>query len=225
MEYNFDFIKKLTNNIGKLFGSKCEIIVHDFTNGYESTIVHVVNGEVSGRVIGGCPTNLFFEHLDDLAEKEEEFSSYFSTMPDGRLIKSSTTFLRNDAGEIVGSICINVDVSGLAAMSSAFRAFLDGEKSSSAQVGNEHFAKDVNDLMESYLAQVQENIGKSACDMNKKEKLAALAFLKDKGVLQIAKANVKLCEFFSISKFTLYNYLNEISENEKRENGGMNGQD
>ncbi len=213
MEYTFEFIKKFTENLGKLFGNKCEIIVHDFTKGYESTIVHVVNGELSGRAIGGCPTNLFFEHLDELGDKEEEFSSYFSTMPDGRLIKSSTTFLRDESGAIVGSICINVDVSHLAMLAPVLREFLDDGGSGSQQVGNEHFAKDVNDLMEGYLAQVQANIGKPACEMNKKEKLAALAFLKSKGVLQIAKANVKLCEFFAISKFTLYNYLNEINGN------------
>lgn len=216
MEYSFEFIKNLTDNIGRLFGNKCEIIVHDFTKGYESTIVHVVNGEVSGRAIGGCPTNLFFDHLDELKEKEGEFASYFSTMPDGRLIKSSTTFLKDDSGEIVGSICINIDVSGLAMLVPMFREFLDDEKTGSKQVGNEHFAKDVNDLMEGYLAQVQASIGKPACEMNKREKLHALAFLKSKGVLQISKANVKLCEFFSISKFTLYNYLNEIGNNEDK---------
>ena len=49
--------------------------------------------------------------------------------------------------------------------------------------------------------------------MDKSEKLQALAFLDERGVLQIAKAHVRLCEFFDISKYTLYNYLDEVRRN------------
>lgn len=210
MHFSLEFMKAFTDNLGKLFGSKCEIIIHDFTSGYESTIVHIVNGEVSGRSIGGCPTNLFFEHLTELNNKMDDFSQYFSTMPDGRLIKSSTSFLKGENGEILGSICVNVDVSDLVNIIPQFTSFLTTDLSQKVSVGNEHFAKDVNDLMEGYLAQVEADIGKPANKMKKQEKLRALSFLESKGVLQIAKANIKLCEFFNISKFTLYNYLNEI---------------
>ena len=210
MEFSLEFMKAFTENLGKLFGTKCEIIIHDFTSGYESTIIHIVNGEMSGRSVGGCPTNLFFEHLAELNGKVNEFSQYFSTMPDGRLIKSSTTFLTGEDGEILGSICVNIDVSDLASIIPQFASFLTNSQTQSGAVGNEHFAKDVNDLMEGYLAQVEADIGKPANKMKKQEKLRALEFLESKGVLQIAKANVKLCEFFNISKFTLYNYLNEL---------------
>ena len=210
MEFNLDFIKRFAENLGKLFGNKCEIILHDFTNGYESTIVHIVNGEVSGRSIGGCPTNLFFEHLSELDNMEEGFSQYFSTMPDGRIIKSSTTFLKGADGKILGSVCVNLDISDLVRTIPQITSFLTDSHTQPRPVGNEHFAMDVNDLMGYYLEQVEEKIGKRASKMKKQEKLRALAFLESKGVLQIAKANVTLCEFFNISKFTLYNYLNEI---------------
>ena len=42
------------------------------------------------------------------------------------------------------------------------------------------------------------------------EKMRALAYLDSRGVFQIAKAHVHLCKFFGISKFTLYNYLDEV---------------
>ena len=45
--------------------------------------------------------------------------------------------------------------------------------------------------------------------------MKALEYLDKKGALQISKANVRLCEFFQISKFTLYHYLEEIRENKK----------
>lgn len=45
--------------------------------------------------------------------------------------------------------------------------------------------------------------------MTKEEKIKALGFLDEKGVFKISKANVLLCEQFQISKYTLYNYLDE----------------
>lgn len=92
------------------------------------------------------------------------------------------------------------------------KAFLSEKNAPDKTMSNEHFAKDVNELVEVCLEQVQSDIGKPARKMNKQEKIAALSYLKDKGVLQIAKANVRLCDFFGISKFTLYNYLGEINE-------------
>ena len=50
--------------------------------------------------------------------------------------------------------------------------------------------------------------------MNKKEKMRALAFLDEKGILQMSKASVRLCEFFNISKYTLYNYLDAVRNKE-----------
>ena len=48
--------------------------------------------------------------------------------------------------------------------------------------------------------------------MTKEEKMRALQYLDEKAVLQITKANVRLCQFFQILKFTLYHYLDEIRE-------------
>ena len=49
MHIGFEVIKDLSNNLGRLLGPDCEVVVHDFTNGLEHTIVHIVNGHVSGR--------------------------------------------------------------------------------------------------------------------------------------------------------------------------------
>ena len=47
--------------------------------------------------------------------------------------------------------------------------------------------------------------------------MKALEYLDKKGALQISKASIRLCQFFQISKFTLYHYLDEIRERQKGE--------
>jgi len=75
----------------------------------------------------------------------------------------------------------------------------------------------VNELLEYYLIQCEKEIGKPAAVMQKEEKMKALEYLDKKGALQISKASIRLCQFFQISKFTLYHYLDEIRERQKGE--------
>ena len=77
----------------------------------------------------------------------------------------------------------------------------------------EHFATDVNDLLEYLLAESVRVIGKPVEDMTKEDKQKALKYLDEKGALLITKSGSKICKFFGISKFTMYNYLEEVRGN------------
>ena len=46
------FFESLMKGIVALFGSKCEVVLHDLTGSYESTVVMIENGHVTGRKIG-----------------------------------------------------------------------------------------------------------------------------------------------------------------------------
>lgn len=210
MEFSFDFIKAFTEHLGALLGPHCEIVVHDFTGDLEHTIVHIVNGQLSGREVGGCPTNLFFENLRSLPEKADRFSEYYTTTGDGRTIRSSTTFMTDASGKIVGSICVNLDITAAVGFAGTLQDLMGRGMQMPGGVGNERFARNVQELMDHYLEEAEQMIGKPAAQMDKSEKLRALAFLDDRGVLQISKAHVRLCEFFGISKYSLYNYLDEV---------------
>lgn len=213
MQFDFAFIQEFTNNLGNLLGPKCEIVVHDFTRDLEHTIVHIVNGALSGRALNGCPTNLFFENYHKMVQEEVRFREYYTTTKDGRTIRSSTTFLKDDEGKIVGAICVNIDVTSFEMLRGELDRMIGSKGQIDSGVGNERFVKSVQELMDQYLDEVETEIGKPAAVMDKSEKKRALAFLDSKGIFQIAKAHRRLCEFFNISKFTLYNYLDEVREN------------
>lgn len=210
MQFSLEFIEQFTDNLGKILGPKCEIVVHDFSGDLEHTIVHIVNGENTGRKVGDAPTNLFFEHLQAIKEhkKTEQFSEYYTFTEDGRTIHSSSTFLADENGDTVGAICVNYDISELLRMNSALGAMIGSGMDKG--VVKEKFARNVQELMDHYLLEVVQEIGKPGSQMDRAEKLRALAYLDGKGITLISKAHVKLCEFFNVSKYTLYNYLDEV---------------
>ena len=51
--------------------------------------------------------------------------------------------------------------------------------------------------------------------MNKNERLEAIRYLYCQGAFLISKASDKISEYFNVSKFTLYNDLNQVKEEEE----------
>lgn len=206
-----DLMIRLVKNISSFLGRNCEVVLHDFTNGFDSTILAIENGHVTGREVGGCPTDLFFEmHRNN--ENIEDVPVYINTADNGRVLKSSTTVIRDDDGKVLGSLCINLDVTDLVMAQGAVRNFI-GEKEG---YNKEIFVKNVSELLKFHIDECQKLIGKPAAIMSRDEKLRAIEYLDDRGIFLITKSGARVCDTFNISKFTLYNYLDEIREKKAR---------
>lgn len=208
------FIDRFLSDLSNHMGENCEIVVHDFSNGYEHTVVKIYNGLV-GRKVGDTPTNVFFEALQKEGPKLEDLGAAYYDMPDGRTFKCFTTFVRDEEGNAIGAICVNEDITDMVRAINTLGKRVGLKESQEKKVIYTHT---LEELMEYYLVQVEQIIGKKADEMDKTEKLEALDYLDQKGVLHMAKASVRLCEFFCFSKFTLYNYLEEVrSRREQKE--------
>lgn len=203
------FLNRLAENIGIFGGKRCEVVVHDFREGSDTTISKIVNGHVTGRSEGGPPTNLFFETAAVASNGfYEDIPLYYSRLPDNSVIKSSSTFIHDEKGKVIGAICINLDVSDDIMEVSRQESATPQTESQE----NELYAKDITEILVHYVLLAEEQIGKPAAEMNRADKMQALKFLDKHGIFQISKAGIYLCEHFRISKFTLYNYLNAVRE-------------
>ena len=95
--------------IGETCGPDCEVVLHDF-NHPKSSVVMVVNGEVTGRHVGQTFNDLM-SIIQSPYLKNDCLNNYIKHSKDGKLLKCSTSLLRNQSGEVVGAICINYDLS------------------------------------------------------------------------------------------------------------------
>lgn len=206
---DFEFINRFLKNLSGFLGEKCEVVIHDFSSGYENTIVFIENS-ITGRSLGDPPTNLFFEGIKSQGDDIADIEPYITVAENGVVYKSFTTFLRDKNGKVTGAVCVNMDVSEQMAMLGNLQSFLQVDKKAHE---NELYVKDLNELVDHYLAEIERIAGKKAAEMDKSEKLEALRYLDEKGVLNMSKSSQRLCELFEFSKFTLYKYLEEIREN------------
>ena len=104
-------------------GPNCEVVLHDLSDPVHS-VVRVENGEVTGRAVGQglrhlVPNLLRMPRTDDggLSSESPNLLPVYWLRSRGRLI-------RDDAGEVVGVLCINQDVTNVSAAAGQLQALL-----------------------------------------------------------------------------------------------------
>ncbi|MDB7831506.1 Uncharacterized protein conserved in bacteria [uncultured Clostridium sp.] len=204
---HLQFCLQLARGIAQQFGSNCEVVVHDLdSNDVEHSIVAIENGHVSGRRVGDGPSHIVLEALRGDCARLEDRLAYLTRSDDGKILKSSTIYIRDDDGRAIGVFAINYDITLMLAMEDALKGF------TATQVPErepEHISRNVADLLDELIEQSVKLVGKPVPLMNKEDKVKAIQFLNDTGAFLITKSGDKVCKFFGISKYTLYSYIDE----------------
>ena len=204
------FLFKLAKGIASQFGPNCEVVVHDLaTNDPESSIVAIENGQVTGRKVGDGPSHVVLEALRGENSQLQDHLSYLTKTRDGKILKSTTIYIRDDDGDPIGIFGINFDITLMLAMETALKQFTATEKEEKEP---EAISRNVSDLLDELIEQSVKIVGKPVALMTKEDKVKAVQFLNETGAFLITKSGDKVCKFFGISKYTLYSYIDEAKE-------------
>lgn len=206
-EYD-DFLKRLAKGIATLFGDNCEVTVHDLAKEYESTIIAIENGHVTGRHIGDAASEAVLRALKEESSNVEDEYGYLARTKDGRVVKSSSIYLRDAAGRLSYLLGINYDITDLIMAHHTIKAIttVNGNEEDEKENLNT-ITSNVNDLLDQLIAEADRFISKPVAMMTKDDKTRAIQFLSDKGAFLIKKAGDKVSRHYDISKYTLYNYM------------------
>src|SRR5699024_5270523 len=194
---------------------KCETVLLDLTN-YEKygsgLIVAIENGYITGREVGDTGTNLGLEVLKGENCEGDKYN-YMTQTKDGRILRSTTMYIRNSEGFPIGCVCINFDITDLVMAENTIKNFtrMDDIKTDVKEV----FVNNIEDMLAIIIQEAQEHVGKPVSKMNKEEKKKGIQYLDKKGAFLIKKSGEKICAYFNISKYTLYKYLEETRNNEE----------
>ncbi len=199
-----EFISRLAEALGKQFGLECEVAIHDLTlDDKEHTIVQIENGHVTHRQVGDGASEVVLETLRH--HKAEDQIGYCVSTEDGRLLRSSTIYIKNEKGEVEGIFSINYDITKLMLAENVLSQLIRDTKQLSAPAAK--ITTKVEDLLEDLIERATQLIGKPVALMNKEDKIRAIQFLEEAGAFLITKSGDKVSEYFGISKYTLYNYM------------------
>ena len=200
-----ELLAGLAKGIAAQFGEMCEVVVHDLTgDDPEHTIIAIENGQVTRRATGDGPSQAALQAMQDREGAIKDQLGYLTRTDDGRILKSSTLYIRGGQGRVEGIFAINYDITGLLMLENAVAPLVRTHDSGKKP---ERIVRGVNDLLDELIEQSVELVGKPVPLMNKEDKIKAIQFLSGAGAFLITKSGDKVSRFFGISKYTLYNYI------------------
>ncbi|WP_313180725.1 helix-turn-helix transcriptional regulator [Lacrimispora sp.] len=204
---NLNLLSDIAKCIAMQFGENCEVVLHDLTLPYDQTIVAIWNGHVTGRKVGDGGTNAGLEILKGSTSPDDQYS-YVNATPTGRILRSSSKYFRDEYGKVNGSLCINLDITDMIKCENTLRTFTCSSSQALTQTP-ELFVGNVDELLEIMMKDAVNMTGKSVGNLTKEEKVSVVHTLDDKGFFLIKKAAEKLADFLGLSRYSIYNYLNE----------------
>ncbi len=210
MRHTLDFLKQLAHGLAIQFGSSCEIAIHDLkTKDLERSIVYIENGHVSNRQTGDGPSGIVLETLQSDPSTIHDKLSYLTKTEDGRILKSSTFYIRDDDGSISYIFSLNYDITAFTAASTAIQSLVATKNTLPDLTGDSprRITHNVNELLDLLIEQAVAKVGKPVAMMNKDDKVAVVQYLDHAGAFLITKSGDKVSSYLGISKFTLYSYM------------------
>ena len=210
MRHTLDFLKQLAHGLAIQIGSSCEIAIHDLkTKDLEKSIVYIENGHISNRQIGYGPSGIVLETLQSDPSTIHDKLSYLTKTEDGRILKSSTFYIRDDDGSISYIFSLNYDITAFTAASTAIQSLIATKDKLPDLTGDSprQITHNVNELLDLLIEQAVAKVGKPVAMMNKDDKVAVVQYLDHAGAFLITKSGDKVSSYLGISKFTLYSYM------------------
>ena len=202
-------LKVIAHGLDIQFGPSCEVLIHDLQGDLDTSLVYIENGTITNRHVGDGPSHVVLDVLNYDDGSEGRFG-YLTKTKDGRILKSSTMYIRDDNGNIEYLLGINQDITEFVMMHRSLESLIGIGQAETGTV--EKITTSVSELLDDLLLEAERLVGKPGPLMNKVERLKAISYLNEKGAFLISKSSEKIAEYFNISKFTLYSDLNTVKE-------------
>ncbi len=201
--------------IAKTFGDDCEVVLHDFAEPRHS-VVYVANGLVTGRQVGESFRHLIAKAVE-AKEDEDGVIANYCFRENGKLIRSSSLLIRGGQRELVGALCVNVDMSKAEAAAKWLQGLLPAAEQSrmpqeSAAAGSDAGSARASRSMTELASELIDRIvaEEPAGRLTRERRLELIRFMDSKDVFLVKGAIERVAERLGISKVTVYSDLDEV---------------
>lgn len=205
---------KLIDFLAELLGENVEIALHDFSQ-LENSITAIKNSHVSGRAVGAPATDFVLNILkNEKSDTTDYITNYKSTSSLGTDLKSGSYFIRDKNNEIVGMLCINIDLTRFTQVRDILDAFISLRASSPKEEAiSETLSPSTTELKKTTIKKVIDSYGIPPERMDQSEKLQVVEQLNSMGVFLIKGSVSETAAYLGVSNATMYRYLSTIKNN------------
>ncbi|MDO5422541.1 MAG: PAS domain-containing protein [Eubacteriales bacterium] len=206
-EEAYQFLYKLAEGISQMFGKNCETVIHELRDG-EVWSIAIFNGHVSGRTanttmgIFGKPIGIEVFSQEQI---QKDNCNQLVIHPSGKMIKSSTFFLRGEDYQF--ALGINYDITLMEQMKRMLGDFTASEGDLFSNISEE---KGGEIHLENIFETCLEAMHKPIPEMKKEERKAMVKLLRERNFFNLQRSVPYAAGKLGVSKYTIYKYLNEI---------------
>lgn len=201
----YEFLYRLAEAISIMFGKNCETIIHEIDSQRILNLA-IFNGHVTNRKAGSTLSIYGKDTSEDDGSSGQNLQlDYLNqrVIANGRQIKSTTIHMRGD--DYHYALGINFDISVLSQM----QRMMEGLTAVEGELSNRLFIDDQQNIAEIFEGCL-EKFNTPVNLMKKGDRLELVRLLQERGVFHIQKSVPYVAERMGVTKYTVYNYLNEI---------------
>lgn len=206
----FQNLEGIAKVLVETFGRNCEVAIHNFEHLPHSLVF--IEGEITKRKPGAPVTDLVLKTLRKEGDQAKNICNYKNTIKAGRILKSSTAFIRNKENKVIGAFCVNFDITNYLNSINMIENLIQTGDVQSQDI-KETFASSLNETVESLIEDVVKKVGKQPAVMTKDEKLELVSVLEMNGAFSVKGTVDEVATLLGISKYTVYNYIKTVRQN------------
>ncbi|MGO4001467.1 helix-turn-helix transcriptional regulator [Pseudomonas fluorescens] len=208
----FSVLKTAIAALSSVIGRNTELLLHDLESP-EHSVVAIANGHISGRqvgspILGGPEQDRGFALVMDAASSASTgpvFTDTYTSVINGRELRSVTAVFRDSSGTPFASLCINADLTDL----NLAQRFLENlQPAPSGRNESQSEPADIELLMAQIIQTSSNSLGLGK--MNKRDKVEAVRAMQERGLFIVKGGVEKAAVALGVTRFTIYNYLEEI---------------
>lgn len=198
----------IIRGLGKHFGESVEFVVHDYKKDFSKAIIAISNGNVTKRKVGGSGKLIGLSIMHGEETQDGKFG-FISQTKDGRYLKSSTIYIKDIQGKVIGSLGVNCDITDAMVAKNFLNDYVGA--GSSEKIKATLYDK-VDDLLIALINESIRFVGMPVAMMNRQQKIDGIHYLKNKGAFKIKNASITVSKYYDVSRYTIYNYINEAPD-------------
>ncbi len=205
------YLKKyipLVDFLAEVFGGDAEVVLQDVSD-FNNSVISIRNNHISGRKLGAPATNLVLKVMNGNFTDKNYVTNYRGISATGKVVRSSTYFIKDDRGIVVGMLCINIDIDKYVQL----KNHLDGILKLPEEIfekTTEKFSVSAEGLASDSIETILEESGISPERMSQEEKMEVVYKLDKNGVFLVKGSICKIASILNVSNATIYRYLSKI---------------
>jgi predicted transcriptional regulator YheO len=194
--------EKIAVALGRMFPGLCEVVLHDLRDPRHA--VRAIENNLSGRQVGDSATELGLARIAD-PQYPSVIQNYPNQFPDGRPAKSTSIGIKNESGQYIAALCLNLDVSVLSPVTIALTNLV--------ATGSEHREQSLETLRDRNARELRETVEALAAEragtprsLGRKDKKELVRQLHQDGYFDSRDAAQAIADLLGVSRATIYNY-------------------